>query len=160
MPEHSRRGVLSCYDCGSSSQLCAALLLSLAAPGAALAEDPDLISSPTIASAVVDMKTGVPTVTVSVTCLMDVAGQVRGEGLLTQRYGSGRFAFSFQAGFGGHACQAGDVLTFPVRFGHQEGRFVPGPAEIGGFMEAQLVCCFFSDDTETFGPTPVRLQPA
>jgi hypothetical protein len=101
--------------------LCAALLLSLAMPGAALAEDPDIISSPTIVSAVVDMKTGVPTVTVSVTCLMPAAN-VRGEGLLTQRYGSGRFAFSFQAGFGGRACQAGDVLTFPVRFGHQEGQ--------------------------------------
>ena len=102
--------------------LCAALLLSLAAPGVALAEeDPDLISSPTIRSAVVDMETGVPTVTVSVTCLMPAAN-VRGEGLLTQRYGSGRFAFSLQAGFGGGACQAGDVLTFPVRFGHHGGQ--------------------------------------
>ena len=140
--------------------LCAALLLSLAAPGAALAEEPDLISSPTIVSAVVNTKTGVATVTISVTCLMDVAGQVRGEGSLSQRYGSGRFAFTYQGGFGGSTCQAGDVLTFPVRFPSWLDRFVPGPAEIDGFMEAQVVCCYFSDDFEDLGPTTVRLQPA
>ena len=140
--------------------LCAALLLTLAAPGAALAEeDPDIISSPTIVSAVVDMETGVPTVTVSVTCLMPAAN-VRGEGLLTQRYGSGRFAFTYQGGFGGSTCQAGDVLTFPVRFPSWLDGFVPGPAEIDGFMEAQVVCCYFSDDMESIGPTTVRLRPA
>jgi hypothetical protein len=96
--------------------LCAALLLSLAVPGVAMAEEPDVISSPTIVSAVVDMKTGVATVTISVTCLMDVGYQVRGEGSLSQSYGSGRFAFDRQGGFGGSTCQAGEVLTFPVRF--------------------------------------------
>jgi hypothetical protein len=140
--------------------LCAALLLSLAVPTAALAqEEPDLISSPTIVSAVVDMKTGVPTVTVSVTCLMDVTYQVRGEATLTQRYGSGRFASSIQGGFGGSTCQAGQVLSFPIRFGHQAGEFVPGPAEIRGFMEAMIVCCH-SDDLESIGPTTVTLRPA
>jgi hypothetical protein len=136
--------------------LCAALLLSLAAPGVALAEEPDVISSPTIVSAVVDTQTGVATVTVSVTCLMDVGYQVRGEASLSQPDGSGQFAFSSNGGFGGIPCQAGDVLTFPVRFSPFVGRFVPGPAEISGFLEAQVVG-FFSDDTETIGPTTVVL---
>jgi hypothetical protein len=140
--------------------LCAALLLSLVAPGAALAEEPDIISSPTIVSAVVETKTGIATVTVSVTCLVDVPGQVRGEATLSLSYGSGNFAFSSQGGFGGSTCQAGEVLTFPVRFRPFVGRFLPGPAEIRGFMEAQLVCCFFSDDTESIGPTTVMLRPA
>ena len=141
--------------------LCAALLLSLAAPAAALAqEEPDVISDVTIVSAVVDIQTGVPTVTVSVTCLMDVPGQVRGEATLTQSYGSGRLASSWQGGFGGNPCQAGQVLSFPIRFGHQQGRFVPGPAQIHGFVEAQLVCCYFADDMESIGPTTVTLRPA
>jgi hypothetical protein len=143
--------------------LCAALLLSLAVPGVAMAEEPDVISSPTIVSAVVDMKTGVATVTISVTCLMDVGYQVRGEGSLSQSYGSGRFAFDRQGGFGGSTCQAGDVLTFPVRFPPLPvlDRFVPGPAEIRGFMEAFVVSGrLAADDTETIGPTTVVLHPA
>ena len=114
--------------------LLSALLLSLAAPGVALAEEPDVISSPTIVSAVVDTKTGVATVTVGVTCLMDVGYQVRGEASLRQLHGSGRFAFSSQGGFGGIPCQAGDVLTFPVRFPPLPvlDKFRPGPAEIRG----------------------------
>jgi hypothetical protein len=142
--------------------LCAALLLSLIPPTAALAqEEPDVISDVTIVSAVVDMETGVPTVTVSVTCLMDVGYQVRGEAVLTQSYGSGRLARSIQGGFGGSPCQAGEVLSFPIRFGHQQGRFVPGPAEIRGFMEAFLECCYSeADDMEDIGPTTVTLRPA
>jgi len=141
--------------------LCAALLLSLAAPTAALAqEEPDVISDVSIVSAVVDMKTGIATVTVSVTCLMDVGYQVRGEATLTQSYGSGRFAFSSQGGFGGSPCQAGQVLSFPIRFPSPIDKFVPGRAEISGFMEAMIVCCHLSDDTESIGPTTVALRPA
>ena len=138
--------------------LCAALLLSLAVPGVALAEEPDVISSPTIVSAVVDMKTGIATVTISVTCLMDVGYQVRGEGTLSQSYGSGRFAWSYQGGFGGSTCQAGDVLTIRARFPSPLDKFVPGPAEIDAWLEAQIVCCH-SDDFEDI-PTPVMLRPA
>jgi hypothetical protein len=141
--------------------LCAALLLSLAAPTAALAqEEPDVISDPTIVSAVVDMKTGIATVTVSVTCLMDVGYQVRGEATLTQSYGSGRFAFSSQGGFGGSPCQAGQVLSFPIRFPSPIDKFVPGPAKISGFMEAMIVCCHLSAEVESIGPTTVTLRPA
>jgi hypothetical protein len=142
--------------------LCTALLLSLAAPTVALAqEEPDLISSVTIVSAVVDTETGAPTVTVSVTCLMDVAHQVRGEATLTQRYGSGRLASSWQGGFGGSTCQAGEVLSFPIRFGHQNGKFVPGPAQIHGFMEAFVGCCTsIADDMESIGPATVTLRRA
>jgi hypothetical protein len=69
--------------------LCAALLLSLAAPTAALAqEEPDVISDVTIESATVDMETGIATVTVSVTCFVDVL-VVRVEADLIQSYGSG-----------------------------------------------------------------------
>jgi hypothetical protein len=141
----------------------AALLLSLAAPGAALAQEPDVISSPTIVAAVVDTNTGVATVTVSVTCLMDVGYSVGGWASLSQRYGSGRFAFDLQGGFGGGGCQAGDVLTFPVRFPPLPvlDRFVPGPAEIRGFMEAFIESGHLaSDDTEAIGPTTVVLRPA
>ena len=50
--------------------LCAALLLSLAAPQRRPAqEEPDVISDVQHLSAVVDMKTGIATVTVSVSCL-------------------------------------------------------------------------------------------
>jgi hypothetical protein len=141
--------------------LCAALLLSLAAPTAALAqEEPDLISDVTIVSAIVDMETGVPTVTVSVTCLMDVGYQVRGEATLTQSYGSGHFAQSIQGGFGGSPCQAGEVLTFPIRFGHQGSRFVPGPAEIRGFMEVFLERGTYPADDGAGIGTTVILRPA
>jgi hypothetical protein len=139
--------------------LCAALLLSLAVPRAALAEDPDLISGVTIGAATVDPQTGVATVTFSVTCLVDIPfpGGVRGEATLTQSRGSGHRAFSSLGGFGGSTCQAGQVLTFPVRFPPFIDRFLSGPAEIRGFMEA--LCCF-SGDTETIGPATVVLRPA
>ena len=139
--------------------LCAALLLSLILPMAALAqEEPDVISSPTIVSAVVDTKTGVATVTVSVTCLMDVPGQVWGQAALSQSYGSGNVAYSLQH-FGGSTCQVGEVLTFPLRCPSWlvGSRFLPGPAEIDGWMEGRLACC---DDTESIGPTTVILRPA
>jgi hypothetical protein len=139
------------------TSLCAALLLSVAAPTAALAqEDPDIISDVTIVSATID-KTGVPTVTVSVTCLVDVP-LVGVSATLTQSHGSGRLASSFQPG-GFSSCQAGEVLTFAIRFGPQQGRFVPGPEEITGFAEAILVCCV-SADLESIGPTTVILRPA
>jgi hypothetical protein len=139
--------------------LCAALLLSLAAPTVALAqEEPDVISGVTIESATIDTETGVPTVTISVTCLVDVP-LVRASATLTQSRGSGRLAASsFQPG-GFTSCQAGEVLTFAIRFGPQQGRFVPGPADITGFVEAILVCCV-SADLESIGPTTVVLRPA
>jgi hypothetical protein len=138
------------------TSLCAALLLSLAAPTALAQEDLDVISDVTIVSATID-KTGVPTVTVSVTCLVDVP-LVRVRATLTQSYGSGRLASSFQPG-GISSCQAGEVLIFAIRFGPQQGRFVPGPAEITGFVEAILVCCI-SADLESIGPATVILRPA
>jgi hypothetical protein len=138
--------------------LSAVLLLSLAAPTVALAqEEPDVISGVTIESATIDTETGVPTVTISVTCLVDVP-RVRASATLTQSHGSGRLASSFQPG-GFRSCQAGEVLTFAIRFGPQQGRFVPGPAEITGFVEAILVCCV-SADLESIGPTTVILRPA
>ena len=137
--------------------LCAALLLSLAAPTLALAqEEPDVISDVTIVAATID-KAGVPTVTISVTCLVDVP-IVRTRATLTQSFGSGRLASSFQPG-GFSSCQAGEVLTFAIRFGPQDGRFVPGPAEITGFVEAILVCCV-SAEVESIGPATVILRPA
>ena len=142
--------------------LCAPLLLFLAAPGAALAQDPaDLISGVTIGPATVDTHTGVATVTFSVTCLVDIPfpGGVRGEGTLTQSRGSGHSPpFSTQGGFGGSTCQAGQVLSFPVRFQsfRIDTRFLPGPAEFRGFMQA--LCCF-SEDTESIDATVV-LRPA
>jgi hypothetical protein len=104
------------------------------------------------------METGVPTVTISVTCLVDVP-IVRVEANLTQSYGSGRLASSYQPGAGYSSCQAGEVLIFAIRFGPQQGRFVPGPAEITGFVEAILECCY-SADLESIGPTTVILRPA
>jgi hypothetical protein len=140
------------------TSLCAALLLSLAAPTVALAqEEPDVISGVTIESATIDTETGVPTVTISVTCLVDVP-LVRASATLTQSHGSGRVASSFQPG-AFSSCQAGEVLTFAIRFGPQQGRFVPGPAEITGFVEAILVCCV-SADLESIGPATVVLRPA
>ena len=140
------------------TSLCAALLLSAAAPTAALAqENPDVISDVTIESATIDTETGVPTVTISVTCLVDVP-LVRASATLTQSRGSGRLASSFQPG-GFTSCQAGEVLTFVIRFGPQQGRFVAGPAEITGFVEAILVCCV-SADLESIGPATVVLRPA
>jgi len=140
------------------TSLFATLLLSLAAPTVALAqEEPDVISSVTIESATIDVETGVPTVTVSVTCLVDVP-LVRVSANLVQSHGSGRLASSFQPG-AFTSCQAGEVLTLAIRFGPQQGRFVPGPAEITGFAEAILVCCV-SADLESIGPTTVILRPA
>jgi hypothetical protein len=133
--------------------------LAVLAPTAAPAQEPDLISSVTIVSAVIDTETGVPTVTFSVTCLMDVPYQVFGAATLTQSHGSGRLASSFQKGIGGVPCQAGQVLTFSKRFGLQQGIFVPGPAEIRGFIEADLVCCLEAD-LQLIGPTTVILRPA
>jgi hypothetical protein len=139
--------------------LCAALLLSLAAPTAALAqEEPDVISDVTIESATVDMETGIATVTVSVTCFVDVL-VVRVEADLIQSYGSGHLASSYQPGAGSSPCQAGEVLTFPIYHGNQQGRFIPGPAEISGFVEAIIECCY-SADFASIGPTPVILRPA
>jgi hypothetical protein len=138
------------------ASLCAALLLSLAAPTAVAQEEPDVISDVTIVAATID-KAGVPTVTISVTCLVDVP-LVGASATLTQSFGSGRFASSFQPG-GFSSCQAGEVLTFAIRFGPQDGRFVPGPAEITGFVEAILVCCV-SAEVESIGPATVILRPA
>jgi hypothetical protein len=139
------------------ASLCAVLLLSLAAPAALAQEDPDVISGVTIESATIDTETGVPTVTVSVTCLVDVP-LVRARATLTQSRGSGRVASSLQPG-AFTSCQAGEVLIFAIRFGPQQGTFVPGPAEITGFVEAILVCCI-SADLESIGPTTVVLRPA
>ena len=139
--------------------LCAALLLSLAAPTLALAqEEPDVISDVTIVSATIDMETGVATVTVSVTCFVDVL-VVRVEADLIQSYGSGHLASSYQPGAGSSPCQAGEVLTFPIHHGNQQGRFVAGPAEVSGFVEAIVVCCY-SADFARIGPTTVILRPA
>jgi hypothetical protein len=138
------------------ASLCAALLLSLAAPTAVAQEEPDVISDVTIVAATID-KAGVPTVTISVTCLVDVP-LVGASATLTQSFGSGRLASSFQPG-GFSSCQAGEVLTFAIRFGPQDGRFVPGPAEITGFVEAILVCCV-SAEVESIGPATVILRPA
>jgi hypothetical protein len=141
------------------TSLCAALLLSLAAPTAALAqEEPDAISDVTIESSTVDMETGVATVTVSVTCFVDVL-VVRVEADLIQSYGSGHLASSYQPGAGSSPCQAGEVLTFPIHHGNQQGRFVAGPAEVSGFVEAIVVCCY-SADFARIGPTTVILRPA
>ena len=95
--------------------------------------------------------------TVSVTCLVDVP-LVRVSATLTQNHGSGRLTSSFQPG-AFSSCQAGEVLTFAIRFGPQQGRFVPGPADITGFVEAILVCCV-SADLESIGPATVVLRPA
>jgi hypothetical protein len=139
--------------------LCAALVLSLAAPTAALAqEEPDVISDVTIESATVNMDTGIATVTVSVTCFVDVL-VVRVEADLIQSYGSGHLASSYQPGAGSSPCQAGEVLTFPIHHGNQQGRFVAGPAEISGFVEAIIECCY-SADFASIGPTTVILRPA
>ena len=92
--------------------------LAVLAPTAAPAqEELQLISSITILDAVVDMDTHEATVTVSVTCLMDVPYFVGGGyATLTQRARSGRVASSLRSGFGTGGCLAGQVLVFPLRF--------------------------------------------
>ena len=73
--------------------------------------------------------------------------------------GSGRLASSYQPGAGSSPCRAGEVITFAIRFGNQQGRFVPGPAEITGFVEAIIECCYFVD-VASISPTTVILRPA
>ena len=51
------------------------------------------------------------------------------------------------------------MITFAIRFGNQQGRFVPGPAEITGFVEAIIECCYFVD-VASISPTTVILRPA
>jgi hypothetical protein len=51
------------------------------------------------------------------------------------------------------------VVTFPIHHGNQQGRFIPGPAEISGFVEAIIECCY-SADFASIGPTTVIRRPA
>src|SRR4029453_17072673 len=121
--------------------------LAVLAPTAAPAQEPRFLSSATILDAVVD--TDYPyfaTVTVSVTCLMDIPspGFVVATATLTQSNGSGHHAGAFRPGAGGFPCQAGQVLVIPLRFGNTtdiKGRFLPGPADIHGFIQAFIDCC-------------------
>lgn len=133
-------------------------ILTFAGPAVAVAQDDPEVISVSIVSATVDMETGVPTVIINVSCLMDAA-IVRGEGSLTQASGKRRFAYSLQGGFGGGSCVEGNVLTFTAVFGHQAGRFAPGPATLEGFVEAMFECCSTAD-LASLGPTTVLLRPA
>src|SRR4029453_7540604 len=124
-----------------------AAALAVLAPTAAPAQEPKFLSSATILDAVVD--TDYPyfaTVTVSVTCLMDIPspGYVVATATLTQSNGSGHLANALRKGAGGFPCQAGQVLVIPLRFGNTaaiKGRFLPRPADIHGFIKDLLVCC-------------------
>jgi hypothetical protein len=142
-----------------------AAALAVLAPTAAPAQEPEVLSSVTILDAVVD--TDYPyfaTVTVSVTCLMDIPspGYVVATATLTQSHGSGHLANAFRPGAGGFPCQAGQVLVIPLRFGNTaaiKGRFLPGPADIHGFIQAFIDCCS-EVDVVGIGPTTVILHPA
>jgi hypothetical protein len=142
-----------------------AAALAVLAPTAAPAQEPKFLSSATILDAVVD--TDYPyfaTVTVSVTCLMDIPspGYVVATATLTQSHGSGHLANAFRPGAGGFPCQAGQVLVIPLRFGNTaaiKGRFLPGPADIHGFIEA-FSDCSRGCETAVIGPTTVILRPA
>jgi hypothetical protein len=142
-----------------------AAALAVLAPTAAPAQEPKFLSGVTILDAVVD--TDYPyfaTVTVSVTCLMDIPspGYVVATATLTQSNGSGHLASAFRPGAGGFPCQAGQVLVIPLRFGNRtdiKGRFLPGPADIHGFIEAFIDCCT-EVDVVAIDPTTVILRPA
>jgi hypothetical protein len=138
----------------------AATLAVLAPTAAPAQEELQLISSITILDAVLDMDTHEATVTVSVTCLMDVPYFVGGGyARLTQRARSGRVASSLRSGFGTGGCLAGQVLVFPLRFSRQQGTFLPGAADLRVVVVATLACppCL-DDDTEDIATT-VTLRP-
>jgi hypothetical protein len=142
-----------------------AAALAVLAPTAAPAQEPKFLSSATILDAVVD--TDYPyfaTVTVSVTCLMDIPspGYVVATATLTQSNGSGHLANALRKGAGGFSCQAGQVLVIPLRFGNTadiKGRFLPGPADIHGFIQAFIDCCS-EVDVVGIDLTTVILHPA
>ena len=140
------------------------------APTAAPAQEQQFLSNVTILDAVVNMDTHSPTVheatvTVTVTCLVDITspGWFRGTATLTQSAGSGRLASSLARGFGNAPgnvpCQAGRALVIPIRFSRQQGTFLPGRADIHGFIEVFSDCCT-SADVVTIGPATVILHPA
>jgi hypothetical protein len=135
--------------------------LILLAPTVARAQEPKLLSSVTILGAVVDTKTRNATVTVTVTCLMDIPepGFVVGSATLTQTSGSGRSVSYLRKGIGDVPCQAGQALVFPIPFSGVGDGFLPGPANIYGFLEADLDCCLQAD-LSLIGPTTVTLRPA
>jgi hypothetical protein len=143
-----------------------AAALAVLAPTAAPAQEPQVLSNATILDAVVDTDSPYfATVTVSVTCLVDIPspGYVVATATLTQSNGSGHRANAFRPGAGGFPCQAGQVLVIPLRFGNTldiKGRFLPGPADIHGFIQAFIDCCSQLDGTAGIGPTTVILHPA
>jgi hypothetical protein len=139
----------------------AAALAVLAPTAAPAQEEPQLLSSVSILSSVVDVDRQVVTVTVSVTCLMDVPYDVGpGYAQLTQSEGSGRVASFVTKAFGANGCLAGQVLVFPLRFGGTHVPFLPGPAVISGVIVATLACppCL-DDDEASIGPATVILRP-
>jgi hypothetical protein len=142
-----------------------AAALAVLAPTAAPAQEPKFLSSVTILDAVVDTDSPyLATVTVSVTCLMDLPspGYVVASATLTQSNGSGHRANALRKGAGGFSCQAGQVLVIPLRFGNTvdiKGRFLPGPADIHGFIEAFIDCCT-EVDVVGIDLTTVILHPA
>lgn len=143
-----------------------AAALAVLAPTAAPAQEPKFLSSVTILDAVVDTHDPYfATVTVSVTCLMDIPspGFVVAAGTLTQSYGSGHRANAFRKGAGGFPCQAGQVLVIPLRFGNTtaiKGRFLPGPADIHGFIQAFLDPSSREVEVVGIDLTTVILRPA
>jgi hypothetical protein len=90
-------------------------------------EFPDYLGDVTITSATIDVHTGVPTITGTVECLLD-ASLVRIRAALVQRDAS-----STQVG--GTTCVAGQVASFTIVFGPQQGRFHPGPAQLSAGAE-------------------------
>ena len=137
--------------------LCVALLISLAAPAVAGAqEDADVISDVTIVQSTIDMPTRVSTVTLEVTCLT-AAIFVRGWARLVQVRGS-RTVVSVLAAFGESAgCQAGQVLTFPIAFAAEAGlSLAPGPVEISGIIEALESSTVF--ETQVFAAPDAMLR--
>ena len=133
------------------------LLISIATPPVGVAQDetPDVIADAAILSATIDVKTRLPTVVITATCVT-AAEFVRVRLLLTQSFGKGQLALSLQSREGN--CVAGQVLNVPVVFGPQVGRFLPGPAQIDGFVEARQMLGFPSD-VESIPLTELILHP-
>jgi len=131
--------------------LLAAILTSV--PASPAAADSGHISGISILGSSIDVHTGNPTVTLRLTCLVDVV-HARIHLLLTQTIASSTSS-SLEVFTRLSWCAAGDVVTFNVRFGVG---FLPGRAQISGFIGT---ASNFTDplQNDDVGPATLLLHP-
>ncbi len=136
---------------GASIALLAAILISV--PASPAAASSNLTGGVSIVESSIDVQSGNPTVTLRVTCLVDVA-VARIHVLLTQTIASSTHS-SLEVFTRLSWCTAGEVVTFNVRFGTG---FLPGRAQITGFIgtASNFTDALQNDDV---GPATLLLHP-